>query len=193
MDQRGEKEEHSCQESSDHRRKRKDDAEHVEVVEEEEASAPLLASPCSLLQLLLRACAGCLVGLLHGYCRCSDDDPKPAGDDPKPAAAAVSESPQEGEGGSGGDKAAGSVSARDHHLLICRYCNCNRSERRCATVAVLVRAGGGHSGVGAAAAWPSERRFRWPWREPQLARHANGDLLTSRAWPMNRHYSKCLL
>jgi hypothetical protein len=108
MDQRGEKEEHSCQESSDHRRKRKDDAaavvaegvhgesstdqrdgaetagvikEHVEVVEEEEASAPLLARPCSLLQLLLRACAGCLVGLLHGCCRCSDDDPKPAAAD----------------------------------------------------------------------------------------------------------------
>jgi hypothetical protein len=81
MDLRGEKEEHSCQESSDHRRKRKDDKEHVEVVEEEEASAPLLARPCSLLQLLLRACAGCLVGLLHGCCRCSDDDPKPAAAD----------------------------------------------------------------------------------------------------------------
>jgi hypothetical protein len=109
------------------------------------------------------------------------------------AAAAISEAPQEGEGGSGGDKAAGSVSARDHHLLICRYCNCNRSERRCATVAVLVRAGGGHSGVSAAAAaWPSERRLWWPWREPQLGMQTkNDDLLPSRrAWPMNRHYSK---
>jgi hypothetical protein len=38
---------------------------------EEEASAPLLVHPCSLLQLLLRACAGCLDS--------DHDDPKPAG------------------------------------------------------------------------------------------------------------------
>nr|ACG48454.1 hypothetical protein [Zea mays] len=53
----------------------------VDVVEEE-ASAPL--------QLLLRACAGCLVGLLRGY----RSDPKPS------AAAAASvgaESPQKGD------------------------------------------------------------------------------------------------
>ncbi|CAL5025191.1 unnamed protein product [Urochloa decumbens] len=54
----------------------------------EESSPPaLFAHPCSLLQLLLRACAGCL----GGYC----------GSDPKPphAAAAAVDSTQEGEGG----------------------------------------------------------------------------------------------
>ncbi|CAL5014625.1 unnamed protein product [Urochloa decumbens] len=54
----------------------------------EESSPPaLFAHPCSLLQLLLRACAGCL----GGYC----------GSDPKPpdAAAAAADSTQEGEGG----------------------------------------------------------------------------------------------
>ncbi|CAL5029773.1 unnamed protein product [Urochloa decumbens] len=60
-----------------------------EVVGSGEESSPpaLFAHPCSLLQLLLRACAGCL----GGYC----------GSDPKPpdAAAAAADSTQEGEGG----------------------------------------------------------------------------------------------
>lgn len=93
----------------------------VEVVggsEEEEASAPLLAHPCSLLQLLLRACAGCLG--LHGYCSDDNDDPKPVADyddddddvaEPEEAAAAA-ESPKEEEGDGGGDKTA-SVSVRE--------------------------------------------------------------------------------
>ncbi|ONM13191.1 uncharacterized protein [Zea mays] len=54
----------------------------VDVVEEQ-ASAPL--------QLLLRACAGCLVGLLRGY----RSDPKPAA--AAAAASVAAESPQEGD------------------------------------------------------------------------------------------------
>lgn len=149
MDQRGEKEEHSSQESSDHRKgdaaaavtvsegvhgestdQRDDDGgyeaetagvikEQVDEAVEEAAPAPFLAHPRSLLQLLLRACAGCLVGLLHGYC--SDDGPKPAADDVA-AVAFVESSPQEGKGAAGDDddKAADSVSVQDHRL-ICRY------------------------------------------------------------------------
>jgi hypothetical protein len=80
---------------------------------EEEASAPLLVHPCSLLQLLLRACAGCLD--LRGYC--SDHDyPKPAAAADDVPAAAAADSPQEGDQEGGGDKAA-SVSVRDHRLL----------------------------------------------------------------------------
>ncbi|EES12943.1 uncharacterized protein LOC8079552 [Sorghum bicolor] len=123
MDQRGEEDHNSQLDSSDLRRKstaaavpddvhgeltdqRNDggfEAETAGVIKEEqvemaevEASAPLFAHPFSLLQPLLRACAGCLVGL-HGYC--SDNN------DSKPAAAAIAESstPQEGEAGGGGD------------------------------------------------------------------------------------------
>jgi hypothetical protein len=88
----------------------------VEVVgaSEEEASAPLsFAHPCSLLQLLLRACAGCLD--LRGY-RSDHDDPKPAAAADDVPAAAAADSPQEGDQEGGGDKAA-SVSVRDHRLL----------------------------------------------------------------------------
>ncbi|CAN6277091.1 unnamed protein product [Urochloa humidicola] len=66
----------------------------------EESSPPaLFAHPCSLLQLLLRACAGCLG--LHGYCG-SDPKPPPASV-AAPDAEAAADSSQEGEGG--GDKA----------------------------------------------------------------------------------------
>ena len=205
-----EEEERSSQESSDQRRKSKDnsaaavpegvhgdqrDGGHeaetagvlikvrAEVVEEE-ASAPLLAHPCSLLQLrlLLRACAGCLG--LHGYCS-DDDDPKPAaatGTDvvaAPGAAAAAAESPQEGDHQGNGDKAA-SVSVRDHRL-ICRYTVTGRSSLTSSLVQIcnLVHAGGGHSGVGseeeAVAARPSDRRFRCQWREPPLV--GNGSSL----------------
>ncbi|CAN6269444.1 unnamed protein product [Urochloa humidicola] len=60
-----------------------------EVVGSGEESSPpaLFAHPCSLLQLLLRACAGCLG--LHGYC----------------AETAEADSSQEEEGEGGGDKA----------------------------------------------------------------------------------------
>jgi hypothetical protein len=74
----------------------------VDVVEEQ-ASAPL--------QLLLRACAGCLVGLLRGY----RSDPKPAA--AAAAASVAAESPQEG------DKPFGSVSVRGHRLIISPCCN----------------------------------------------------------------------
>ena len=47
----------------------------IKEVSSGEASPALIAHPCSLLQLLLRACAGCLG--LHGYCS-GDPDPKPA-------------------------------------------------------------------------------------------------------------------
>ncbi|CAD6262072.1 unnamed protein product [Miscanthus lutarioriparius] len=91
------------------------EVEVVVVGGSEEASAPpLLAHPwrCSLLQLLLRACAGCLG--LRGYCS-DDDDPKPAaatGTDvvaAPGAAAAAAESPQEGDHQGNGDKAASEV------------------------------------------------------------------------------------
>ncbi|RLM74447.1 uncharacterized protein C2845_PM15G25870 [Panicum miliaceum] len=72
------------------------------VVSSEEAASPaLFAHPCSLLQLLLRACAGCLG--LHGYCGSSDPDPKPAAV-AAPDAAAAADPSEEGEGG-GGEKA----------------------------------------------------------------------------------------
>nr|CAB3485903.1 unnamed protein product [Digitaria exilis] len=112
MDQHGEKEpaENKSQDSAEQQREDDDDdaaAEEKVTVDTykaaEEESAPLIikevtaagseessspaAHPCSLLQLLLRACAGCL-GLQHG-------------DDPKPAAA--EDSSQEGE--NDGDKA----------------------------------------------------------------------------------------
>ncbi|CAN6229742.1 unnamed protein product [Urochloa humidicola] len=67
-----------------------------EVVGSGEESSPppaLFAHPCSLLQLLLRACAGCLG--LHGDCA----------SDPKPPDAAAADSSQEEEGQGGGDKA----------------------------------------------------------------------------------------
>ncbi|RCV35650.1 hypothetical protein SETIT_7G256400v2 [Setaria italica] len=64
-----------------------------EVASGEESWPALLAHPCSLLQLLLRACAGCLG--LHGYC--SSDDPKAAAAAAPDATAA--DSSQEGEGG----------------------------------------------------------------------------------------------
>jgi hypothetical protein len=79
---------------------------------EEPSSPPALLAhhPCSLLQLLLRACAGCLG--LHGHGGyCSGDDPKPDAvaappDAAAAAAAADSSSRDEGEGGGGGgDKA----------------------------------------------------------------------------------------
>ncbi|OEL23385.1 hypothetical protein BAE44_0015594 [Dichanthelium oligosanthes] len=63
-----------------------------EVSSGEESSPPLLAHPCALLQLLLRACAGCLG--LPGYC----GDPKPAAV-AAPEDAAAADSSQEGEGG----------------------------------------------------------------------------------------------
>lgn len=81
----------------------------VDVVEEE-ASAPL--------QLLLRACAGCLVGLLRGY----RSDPKPAAAaaaDDVAAASVTAESPQEGDK----PKPFGSVSVRGHRSIISPYCN----------------------------------------------------------------------
>jgi len=156
----------------------------VEVVggSEEASASPLVTHPCSLLQLLLRACAGCLG--LRGYCN-DDDDPKPAAatgtDDvaaPGAVAAAV-KSPQEGDRQGDGDKAA-SVSVRDHRL-ICRYTVTGRSSLTSSLVQIcnLVHAGGGHSGVGseeeAVAARPSDRRFRWQWREPPLV--GNGSSL----------------
>jgi hypothetical protein len=71
---------------------------------EEASAAPLLlAHPCSLLQLLLRACAGCLLRLLHGHCSDGDDD------DAAPEAAEAA--------ADGGDKAA-TVSVRDHRLYL---------------------------------------------------------------------------
>ena len=76
-----------------------------EVVSSGEASPALIAHPCSLLQLLLRACAGCLG--LHGYCS-GDPDPKPVVVAAPDAAAAAS---QEGEGG--GEKANVSGSMLD--------------------------------------------------------------------------------
>jgi len=66
-----------------------------EVVSSGEASPALLAHPCSLLQLLLRACAGCLG--LHGYCSSDEPDPKPAAVAAPDAAADASS--KEGEGG----------------------------------------------------------------------------------------------
>ncbi|CAD6259376.1 unnamed protein product [Miscanthus lutarioriparius] len=86
----------------------------VEVVggSEEASASPLVAHPCSLLQLLLRACAGCLG--LRGYCS-DDDDPKPAAAtgtddvDAPGAVAAAAKSPQEGDRQGDGDKAASEV------------------------------------------------------------------------------------
>jgi hypothetical protein len=157
----------------------------VEVVgvlsEEEEASPPQLAHhPCSLLQLLLRACAGCLG--LHGYC--SDDD------DDAAAAPAVAELPQEEGDLQGGSDKAASVSFREETGgLICRYTVVQYTVTGRRTFAVLFHAGSGRSGAGseeeAAAAQPSERRPRWRWRKTQLG---NGDLLPSSiAWPMYGH------
>ncbi|PUZ49126.1 hypothetical protein GQ55_7G300900 [Panicum hallii var. hallii] len=71
-----------------------------EVVSSGEASPAFFAHPCSLLLLLLRACAGCLG--LHGYCGSSDRHPKPAAV-AAPDAAAAADPSQEGEGG--GEKA----------------------------------------------------------------------------------------
>nr|CAB3488413.1 unnamed protein product [Digitaria exilis] len=118
MDQHGEKEEaeNKSQDSAEKQREDGDDAaeEEEKVMDTykaaEESAAPLIkevtaagseessspaAHPCSLLQLLLRTCAGCLG--LHGD------------DDPKPAAAAAEDSSQEGENG---DKANGEVITR---------------------------------------------------------------------------------
>ena len=122
MDQHGEKEaaNKSSQDSAGQRQD--DDAEEsvgqragykaeesagllIKEVSSGEASPALIAHPCSLLQLLLRACAGCLG--LHGYCS-GDPDPKPVVVAAPDAAAAAS---QEGEGG--GEKANVSGSMLD--------------------------------------------------------------------------------
>nr|ACG38180.1 hypothetical protein [Zea mays] len=105
MDERGEKdeEEHGVAEEEMAAVVLKEvEVEMVGGSEEASAAPLLLAHPCSVLQLLLRACAGCLVRLLHGHCSDGDDaDPKAAADDdddaaPEAAAAAAD----------GGDKAA---------------------------------------------------------------------------------------
>ena len=67
----------------------------IKEVSSGEASPALFAHPCSLLQLLLRACAGCLG--LHGYCSSDEPDPKPAAVAAPYAAADASS--KEGEGG----------------------------------------------------------------------------------------------
>ncbi|KAL6844500.1 hypothetical protein ACP4OV_026173 [Aristida adscensionis] len=72
-----------------------------EEEEEEDDDSSLFAHPCSLLRLLLRACAGCLG--LHGYCT----DPKP----PPAADAGVAASPSQ-EGRAGGGEKANEVVAR---------------------------------------------------------------------------------
>ncbi|ONM13189.1 uncharacterized protein [Zea mays] len=112
MDERGEKEEeHGVVEEETAAVVLKEVEVEMEMVggSEEASAAPLLlAHPCSLLQLLLRACAGCLVRLLHGHCSDgANDDPKAAADDddaaPEAAAAAAAAA------GDGGDKAATEV------------------------------------------------------------------------------------
>ncbi|KAG2569137.1 hypothetical protein PVAP13_7NG411600 [Panicum virgatum] len=121
MDQHGEKEAENKSSQDSAGQRQDDDAEEsvgqragykaeesagllIKEVSSGEASPALIAHPCSLLQLLLRACAGCLG--LHGYCS-GDPDPKPVVVAAADAAAAAS---QEGEGG--GDKANEEVVTR---------------------------------------------------------------------------------
>ncbi|XP_062183610.1 uncharacterized protein LOC133887666 isoform X2 [Phragmites australis] len=97
-----EEEENNSEESMDRRggykveRNSEESTGQLKEVEEggsEEASSlfGIFANPCSPLQYLLRACAGCL-GLQGSF-----SDPKPAA--VAPEAAAPANSPQEGEGG----------------------------------------------------------------------------------------------